>query len=172
LVTEERYRRFIDKKNAIEKEAERLKNKRITLTDDVRQFLEKYGSSDIKNGVTLYEMLKRPEISYEAFRQIDDEMPVLSREISEEIEIQIKYEGYIKKQLGQAEQFKKLENKKLPRNINYKEIRGLSLESQEKLSDIRPDNLGQASRISGVSPADISVLMVYIEQLRRTRRSE
>lgn len=172
LVSDERYKRYLDKKAALEKEEERLKNKRVTMTEDVRKYLEKYNSAEIKSGISLYELLKRPELSYESFWEIDNEMPELDREISEQIEIQIKYEGYIKKQLSQAEQFKKLENKKIPRELNYKEIKGLSLEAQQKLSDIKPDNLGQASRISGVSPADISVLMVYIEQLRRTRRSE
>lgn len=172
LVSEDRYRRLTEKKSAIDNEVERLKNKRITMSENVKQFLENCNSSEIKGGISLYELLKRPEISYDSFREIDEDMPALEREIAEEIEIQTKYEGYIKKQLSQAEQFKKLENKKLPKEINYKDIKGISLEAQQKLNEIKPDNLGQASRISGVSPADISVLMVYIEQLRRARRSE
>lgn len=172
LVTEERYNRFIEKKNLVEQEIERLKNKRITSTKEIIQFLDKYQSAEIKGGISLYELLKRPEIGYFALMEIDKDFKDLGREIGEQIETQIKYEGYIKKQLNQAEQFKKLENKKLPKGMNYNSIKGLSLEAQQKLTDINPDNLGQASRISGVSPADISVLMVYIEQMRRGRRSE
>lgn len=172
LVSEERYARFIRKKNIVEQEMERLKSKRITSTQSVLQYLEKYQSAEIKGGISLYEFLKRPEVSYFTLREIDDEFASLDREAGEQVEIQVKYEGYIKKQLSQAEQFKKLENKKIPKELEYNSIKGLSLEAQQKLSEINPDNLGQASRISGVSPADISVLMVYIEQMRRSRRSD
>ena len=133
----------------------------------VAEFLKKYNSADIKSGISLYDLLKRPEIKYEYLSEIDDEMPGLTEEEAEELEIQIKYEGYIKKQLVQVEQFKKLEGKRIPEDIDYKEIKGLSSEARQKLSEIRPVNIGQASRISGVSPADISVLMVYMEQLKR-----
>jgi tRNA uridine 5-carboxymethylaminomethyl modification enzyme len=172
LVSEERYQRFIQKKNIVDCEIERLKNKRVTSTEKVVNYLDKYQSAEIKGGISLYELLKRPEISYFTMMEIDDEFASLDREAGEQVEIQVKYEGYIKKQLTQAEQFKKLENKKMPGTLDYNMIRGLSLEAQQKLSDIRPDNLGQASRISGVSPADISVLMVYMEQMRRSRRSD
>lgn len=172
LVSEDRYQRFIQKRTKVELEIERLKGKRVTSTEQVMQYLDKYQSAEIKGGISLYELLKRPEISYFTIMEIDNEYVELGREIGEQVETQIKYEGYIKKQLIQAEQFKKLENKKLPREIDYNAIRGISLEAQQKLSEIRPDNLGQASRISGVSPADISVLMVYIEQMRRSRRSD
>lgn len=172
LVSEERYNRYIMKKSAVEKEIERLQSKRVTFSDNVKEYFERYNSAEIKSGISLFELLRRPEISYHTLREIDDSMPELEREIAEEVEIEIKYEGYIKKQLNQAEQFKKLENKKIPKEIDFMEIKGLSLEAQQKLTNIRPDNLGQASRISGVSPADISVLMVYIERLRRIRRSE
>lgn len=172
LVSEERYKRYIMKKATVEKEIERLENKRVTFSDNVKAYFEKYNSAEIKSGISLYDLLRRPEISYHTLKEIDDSMPELEREIAEEVEIEIKYEGYIKKQLNQAEQFKKLENKKISKEIDFMEIKGLSLEAQQKLTNIRPDNLGQASRISGVSPADISVLMVYIERLRRTRRSE
>lgn len=167
LVTEERYRRFIKKKQNIENELERLKKKTIGASDKVKEFLKKYNSADIKSGISLYDLLKRPEIKYEYLSEIDDEMPGLTEEEAEELEIQIKYEGYIKKQLVQVEQFKKLEGKRIPEDIDYKEIKGLSSEARQKLSEIRPVNIGQASRISGVSPADISVLMVYMEQLKR-----
>jgi tRNA uridine 5-carboxymethylaminomethyl modification enzyme len=172
LVSEERYNRFIHKKNIVEQEIDRLKNKRVTSTDKVVEFLDKYHSAEIKGGISLYELLKRPEINYFNLIEIDDEFASLSREAGELVETQIKYEGYIKKQLSQVEQFKKLENKKLLQIIDYKLIRGLSLEAQQKLNEIKPDNLGQASRISGVSPADISVLMIYMEQMRRSRRSD
>jgi tRNA uridine 5-carboxymethylaminomethyl modification enzyme len=171
LVTEERYNRFIKKKNIVEQEIDRLKNKRVTSTDKVLRYLDKYQSAEIKGGISLYELLKRPEITYFNIVEIDDEFASLSREAGEQVETQIKYEGYIKKQLSQVEQFKKLENKKL-KTIDYLDIKGLSIEAQQKLNQIKPDNLGQASRISGVSPADISVLMVYIEQMRRSRRSD
>ncbi|MDF2890248.1 MAG: mnmG, partial [Clostridia bacterium] len=172
LVSEERYQRFIQKKNIVDREIERLKNKRVTSTENVVNYLDKYQSAEIRGGISLYELLKRPEISYFTMMEIDEEFASLDREAGEQVEIQVKYEGYIKKQLTQAEQFKKLENKKMPGTLDYNMIRGLSLEAQQKLSDIRPDNLGQASRISGVSPADISVLMVYMEQMRRSRRSD
>jgi tRNA uridine 5-carboxymethylaminomethyl modification enzyme len=172
LVSEERYNRFMQKRNIVEQEIERLKNKRVTSTEQVVQYLDKYISAEIKGGISLYELLKRPEISYFTLMEIDNDFKDIDREAAEQVEIQIKYEGYIKKQLSQAEQFKKLENKKLPKEVNYNNIKGLSLEAQQKLSEIYPDNLGQASRISGVSPADISVLMVYIEQMRRSRRGD
>lgn len=170
LVAEDRYQRFLEKKSMIDKEIERLSKKRVSYTERVKAYLDRYESAEIKGGISLYELLKRPEITYFTLADIDDDFQDIGREVGEQIEIQIKYEGYIKKQLGQAEQFKKLENKKIPKDFNYKEMKGISLEAQQKLSDMKPDNLGQASRISGVSPADISVLMVYIEQMRRSRR--
>lgn len=172
LVSEERYKRYIEKKSAVEQEIRRLENKRVTFSDNVKAYFEKYNSTEIKSGISLFDLLRRPEISYHTLKEIDDSMPELERELAEEVEIKIKYEGYIKKQLKQAEQFKKLENKKISKEIDFMEIKGISIEARQKLTSIKPDNLGQASRISGVSPADISVLMVYIEQLRRTRRSE
>ncbi|HQL37639.1 MAG TPA: FAD-dependent oxidoreductase, partial [Bacillota bacterium] len=172
LVSEERYKRYLEKKNNIEREIDRLKKKSISMTEDVKDFLMNRGSAEIKGGISLYELLKRPEIEYGSLKEIDEEMPELDRETAEEIEIMIKYEGYIKKQLQQVEQFKKLESKKIPENINFVDIKGLSLEARQKLDSISPANLGQASRISGVSPADISVLMVYLEQIRRSRGGE
>jgi len=172
LVSEERYKRYLEKKNNIERETERLKKKSISMTEDIREFLMSRESAEIKGGISLYELLKRPEIEYCSLKEIDEEMPELDRETAEEIEIMIKYEGYIKKQLQQAEQFKKLESRKIPENINFADIKGLSLEARQKLDSIRPANLGQASRISGVSPADVSVFMVYLEQIRRGRGGE
>ncbi len=170
LVSADRYQRFIEKKTQIDKEIERLKKKTISMNDPVREYLESYGSAHIKSGISLYELLRRPEISYFTLDQIDEEMPQLEMEVAEEIEIQIKYEGYIRKQLLQAEQFKKLESKRMPQDMDYSSIKGLSLEARQKLKEVNPTNLGQASRISGVSPADISVLMVYIEQMRRAKK--
>jgi len=172
LVKEDRYKRFSAKKNDIYHEIDRLKSKTVTYKDKVKDFLDAKNSAIIKSGINLYELLKRPEITYLSLKEIDEEMPEFDDETSEEIEIQIKYEGYIKRQLHQAEQFKKLENKKLPIWIKYSDIKGISIEARQKLSNIRPDNLGQASRISGVSPADISVIMVYLEQSRREKRVE
>mgnify|MGYP001019727284 CR=1 FL=1 len=172
LVTEERYKRYKSKKDNIEAEIDRLKKKSISMTEDIRDYLIKRGSAEIKGGISLYELLKRPEIGYSSLKEIDEGMPELDRETSEEIEIMIKYEGYIKKQLQQAEQFKKLESKKIYENIDFKDIRGLSMEARQKLCEIKPANLGQASRISGVSPADVSVLMIYLEQTRRGRGGE
>ncbi|MCQ1531676.1 tRNA uridine-5-carboxymethylaminomethyl(34) synthesis enzyme MnmG [Lutispora saccharofermentans] len=167
LVTEERYKQFIAKKSNIENEINRLRNKSIGFTEKVKEFLKKYDSADIKSGITLYELIKRPEITYDSLAQLDEDMPGLTDEEAEELEILIKYEGYIKKQLIQIEQFKKLEGKRLQDDIDYKKIKGLSTEAMQKLSEIKPSNIGQASRISGVSPADISVLLVYLEQIKR-----
>ena len=168
LVTEERYKSFINKKNNIENELERLKNTTIGANTNVKEYLKRYESAEIKSGISLYELLKRPEITYLSFKEIDDNMPSLTFGEAEAIEILVKYEGYIKKQIQQIEQFKKMENKKLTNEIDYKSIRGLSMEAKQKLSDIKPESIGQASRISGVSPADISVLLVYLEQMRRS----
>ncbi|MHB1394615.1 MAG: tRNA uridine-5-carboxymethylaminomethyl(34) synthesis enzyme MnmG [Clostridia bacterium] len=172
LVSEGRYNRFIEKKNNIESEMVRLKKKYISMNDKVREYLAKRESVDIKGGINLYELLKRPEITYGSLKEIDEAMPELDSETAEEIEIVIKYEGYIRRQLQQAEQFKKLENKKVPQGIDFTLIKGLSLEARQKLNNIKPANLGQASRISGVSPADVSVLMICIEQMRRERKGE
>ena len=168
LVTEERYKSFINKKKNIENELERLKNTTIGANTNVKEYLKRYESAEIKSGISLYELLKRPEITYLSFKEIDDNMPSLTFGEAEAIEILVKYEGYIKKQIQQIEQFKKMENKKLTNEIDYKSIRGLSMEAKQKLSDIKPESIGQASRISGVSPADISVLLVYLEQMRRS----
>ncbi len=167
LVTKERYNRFANKKKNIEMEIDRLKKTSIGVNDKIDNYLKRQNSSKIKSGISLYELLKRPEISYHTFNEIDDDMPGLTFEEGEAVEIYVKYEGYIKKQLRQIEQFKKMENKKLFNDIDYNSIRGLSVEARQKLTEIKPANIGQASRISGVSPADVSVLLVYLEQVRR-----
>ena len=128
--------------------------------------MEKNNTSKITNGVKLADLLKRSELSYEKLAEIDENRPLLDDEVAEEVEIQVKYEGYIKLQEEQVEKFKKLEQKLLPENIDYKNIKGLRLEARQKLDKIKPSSIGQASRISGVSPADISVLLIYLEQIK------
>ena len=167
LITEERYKRFEEKRRNIEKEVERLKEKTIKPTEEVNKMLEKYNSSTISNGIKLSELLKRTELTYQKLKDIDEDRPDLTRQEQEEVEIQIKYEGYIKLQDSQVEKFKKLEGKKLKEDIDYSELKGLSLEARQKLDKIKPLSIGQASRISGVSPADISVLLIYLEQQKR-----
>ena len=172
LISEERYKTFCEKKEKIEKEIERLKNKTIKPTEKVNKYLESINSSILSTGVKEVELLRRTEIKYEDLKNIDDEIQELPADVTEEVEIQIKYEGYLKLQEEQVMKFKKLENKKIPQGINYEEIKGLRLEARQKLNKINPTSVGQASRISGVSPADISVLLIYLEQnnLKNSRK--
>ncbi len=166
LISDERYSKFIKKKEEIQKERERIKTTTVKPTKEINEFLEKYNSSIISNGVKLADLLKRSELTYENLSEIDIGRPELPPETKKEVEIQIKYEGYIKLQEEQVEKFKKLETKLLPKNLDYSQIRGLRLEARQKLNKIKPNSVGQASRISGVSPADISVLLIYLEQNR------
>lgn len=166
LISEKRYNEFKNKKEMIEEEINRLKKTTIKPTDAVNQLLRKFNSSSIDTGVKLADLLKRTEITYEILQPIDIEREDLPNEVKEEVEIQIKYEGYIKLQEEQVEKFKKLENKVIPEKIRYDEIKGLRLEARQKLDKVKPISVGQASRISGVSPADISVLLVYLEQMK------
>lgn len=166
LISEKRYNEFKNKKEMIEEEINRLKKTTIKPTDEVNQLLRKFNSSSIDTGVKLGDLLKRTEITYEILQPIDIEREDLPNEVKEEVEIQIKYEGYIKLQEEQVEKFKKLENKVIPEKIRYDEIKGLRLEARQKLDKVKPISVGQASRISGVSPADISVLLVYLEQMK------
>ena len=169
LASQERYDRFLTKKALVEAELERLKTERVT-PKEVNELLVEKGASEIKVGLSLYDFLKRPEVTYELLEQIgkaaSEEVPY---DVKEQCVIMSKYEGYIDKQLKQIDQFKKLENKKLSEDIDYSTIEGLRIEARQKLNDIKPISIGQASRISGVSPADISVLLIYLEQMRRTR---
>ena len=167
LVTEERYAKFKDKLEKIQDEIQRLKDTIVPPNRKTNAFLRERESAEIKTGISLYELLKRPEIDYENLAALDPGRPALPKAIGKQVETEIKYEGYINKQLMQVEQFKKLEGKKLDPNLNYYDIKGLRLEAQEKLSKIKPTSVGQASRINGVSPADISVIMVYLEKKRR-----
>lgn len=167
LISEERYNKFIQKRENIKREIERLKTINIKPEDKVNKFLREHNSSELNNGVKLIELLKRPEIKYEDLKEIVKDMPKLTRSEKEEVEIEVKYEGYIKLQLEQVEKFKKLETKILPEGINYLNLQGISLEARQKLDKFRPNSIGQASRISGISPADISVLLIHLEQMKR-----
>ena len=167
LISDERYNKFLEKKQNIEKEIERINKVTIKPTKEVNEFLEKNNSTPISTGVKLVELLKRSELSYNKLSEIDLERPVLTKQEAEQVEIQVKYEGYIKLQLAQVEKFKKLENKRLPEDFDYSNLKGISLEARQKLNQFRPVSIGQASRISGISPADISVLLIHLEQLKR-----
>ena len=163
LISEERYQKLLEKERMIEEERKRVEHTNIGTSPKVREVLEKYGSMPLSSGTTLAELIRRPELSYEKLREIDEERPELPHDVQEQVDINIKYDGYIKRQMRQVEQFKKLENKKIPEDINYDEIQSLRIEAKQKLDQIRPASIGQASRISGVSPADISVLLVYLK---------
>lgn len=163
LVSEERYKKYIKRKEAIEKEINRIKNIQITNKKEVNEFLTSLNSSQLKKPISLYELIKRPELDYYKVRDLDKERVELSEDVQEEVNTFAKYEGYIDKQLEQVNQFKKFETKLLPNDIDYNKVYGLRKEAMQKLSEIRPMNIGQASRISGVSPADISVLLIYLE---------
>lgn len=162
LISDERYAKFLAKKEAIEKEIARAKATVIPPSDEVNALLESVNSSPIKSGVHLSELIKRPELDYKILAPIDKDRPKLNKYVEEQAYIQIKYEGYIKKQLDQVEQFKKLENKKIPEGIDFSKIHGLRLEARQKLAKFKPHSIGQASRISGVSPSDINVLLIYL----------
>lgn len=169
LISDERFKKFEDKRNKINEEIDRLEKTVVPPSDEVNGFLESKNSSAVKSGVKLSELLRRPEITYEDMKVIDRDRPPLSFAVQEQVSVSIKYEGYIKRQMQQVDQFRRLENKKLPGFIDYNEILGLSMEARQKLNKIKPESVGQASRISGVSPADISVLLVYLEQNRRSK---
>ncbi len=162
LISEERYEHLKEKEKKIAEEIERVKHVNIGTSEKVQKLLEQYGSTSLVSGTTLAELIRRPELSYEALAEIDEERKALPAEVIEQVNINIKYDGYIKRQQRQVEQFKKLENKKIPEKINYDEIQSLRIEAKQKLNAIRPVSIGQASRISGVSPADVSVLLVYL----------
>ena len=162
LISEERYEHLKEKEKMIAEEIERVKHVNIGTSEKVQKLLEQYGSTSLISGTTLAELIRRPELSYEALAEIDEERKALPAGVIEQVNINIKYDGYIKRQQRQVEQFKKLENKKIPEEINYHEIQSLRIEAKQKLNAIRPASIGQASRISGVSPADVSVLLVYL----------
>ena len=167
LVNNQRWEKFLYKKNAIKKEIERLKEVSVNPSTEVNNALAEAGTTPIEQKTPLITLLRRPEITYKFINKVSEQQIQLSSDILEEVEVKIKYEGYIKKQIAQVEKFKKMENKKLDENIDYQSIPGLRNEAKQKLSQIKPKSLGQASRISGVSPADISVLLIWLEQRRR-----
>lgn len=167
LISQQRYEHVLEKKHQIEEEIQRLEHTTIGATIPVQQLLEKNGSTPLKSGSTLAELVRRPELNYEILAPIDPNRPQLAKDVIEQININMKYEGYIKRQMKQVEQFKKLEGKKLAIDFDYSVVPSLRKEAVQKLNLYQPSSIGQASRISGVSPADISVLLVYLEQQRR-----
>lgn len=157
LATEARYQKFLKRKNSIESEIERLKSLQITNKKEVNDFLISLGSTELKKPISFYELIKRPELDYFILKDLDIDRPEYKDDIGEQINIITKYEGYIESQLEQVKQFKKFEKKLIPEDLDYKDVKGLRTEAIQKLSNVRPISIGQASRISGVSPADISV---------------
>ena len=168
LIDEKRYQNLLKKEEQIAQEIDRVNHTNVGTSEKVQQLLDSYGSTRLTSGTTLAELIRRPELSYDKLKEIDEDRPDLPWDVAEQVNINIKYEGYIKRQMKQVEQFKKLENRKIPENIDYNEIQSLRIEAKQKLSQIRPASIGQASRISGVSPADISVLLVYLSAVGKT----
>lgn len=171
LVTEERYKRYLNRKNNIEQEIDRMKKLQVTNKRENNEILLSLDSSELKKPISMYELIKRPELDYFSVSRLDEERVDLPYNIGEQVNIIAKYEGYIDKQLEQVEQFKKIEKRLIPQELDFNDIRGLRKEAIQKLAKIRPINIGQASRISGVSPADISVLLIYMEQYSRQKNS-
>lgn len=171
LASEERYRKFVNNRNLVEKESERLKSTYV-LPSQANDFLKKHNSAPIQGRISLAELIKRPELTYEILGEIDHDRPKIPRHCATQLEVDIKYQGYIEKQLQQVEKFKKLENRKLSSKLEYNEIDGLRIEARQKLNMMKPASIGQASRISGVSPADINVLLIHLEKLRRMNKIE
>jgi len=172
LISDERYEALLNKKAMIEKEIERVNHVMIGGSKEVQEFLEAHQSTPLKTALSLAELIRRPELSYELLEPLDKERKPLPAGVIEQVNINVKYEGYITRQLRQVEQFKKMEVKLIPETLDYNDISGLRIEAQQKLSAVRPHSVGQASRISGVTPADISVLLIYMEQFNRAHRKE
>ena len=167
LISQEEYGNLLEKEKLIESEIERLKNTSVGANKEVQHFLELHASSCLKTAASLAELLCRPELSYEILGEIDSDRKTLPAEVIEQVEIEIKYEGYIVRQKRQVEQYRKMEKKKIPENIDYDQVSSLRIEARQNLKLFRPVSIGQASRISGVSPADVSVLLVYLEKYGR-----
>lgn len=172
LISEEQYQHLLTKEKAIEDEMKRLESTNIGASKEIQEFLERKGSTLLKTGTTLAELVRRPELNYIMLTEIDKNMPKLPEDVAQQVDINIKYEGYIRRQKQQVVQYKKLENKRLDVEFDYSVVKGLRREAVQKLNQFKPMSIGQASRISGVSPADISVLLVYLEQLRYHRGME
>lgn len=164
LISEERYQKLLRKEELIQKEIERVEHINLGTSEPVQNLLKQYESTPLTSGTTMAELIRRPELNYEALAPVDPNRPELDYDVVEQVNINIKYDGYIKRQQRQVEQFKKLESKLIPEDINYDEIQSLRIEAKQKLNEMRPSSIGQASRISGVSPADVSVLLVYLER--------
>ena len=164
LISEERYQKLLRKEELIQKEIERVEHINLGTSEAVQNLLKQYESTPLTSGTTMAELIRRPELNYEALAPVDPNRPELDYDVVEQVNINIKYDGYIKRQQRQVEQFKKLESKLIPEDINYDEIQSLRIEAKQKLNEMRPSSIGQASRISGVSPADVSVLLVYLER--------
>ncbi|MFY9499488.1 MAG: tRNA uridine-5-carboxymethylaminomethyl(34) synthesis enzyme MnmG [Tepidanaerobacteraceae bacterium] len=171
LISDDRYRKFTEKKKMIDDEIERLQSAKITPTAGVNEILNRLDTAPINTPSTLAELIKRPELDYDKVKILDENRQPLPKDVIEQVEISIAYEGYIKRQIAQVEQFKKMENKRIPTDLDYDEVYGLSFEGREKLKKLKPMSIGQASRISGVNPSDITVLMIYLETKRRKARS-
>ena len=168
LINEKRYQKLLEKEEMINREINRVNHTNVGTSEKVQQLLDLYGSTRLTSGTTMAELIRRPELSYEKLRDIDEERPELPWDVEEQVNINIKYEGYIRRQMKQVEQFRKLENRKIPEDIDYDQIQSLRIEAKQKLTEIRPASIGQASRISGVSPADISVLLVYLSAAKKS----
>ena len=164
LISDERYEHLLQKEEQIRREIERVNSVTIGAGASVQNFLKEHGSEPLRTGTTLGELIRRPELGYDVLGMLDPDRPALSAEVTEQVEIEIKYEGYIKRQLRQVENFRKMESKVIPDEIDYNQIQGLRLEAQQKLAEFRPHSIGQASRIGGVTPADVTVLLIYVTQ--------
>ena len=171
LISEEEYQAVLEKERQITEEIRRLSQTFVGMSSRVQKVLEEQGSAPLSSGCSLAELIRRPELDYEKIRELDPDRPDLPFRVREQVNIHMKYEGYIRRQMKQVEQFKKMEGKKIPEDLNYEEVGSLRIEARQKLETYRPANIGQASRISGVSPADISVLLVYLEAHRRTEKT-
>ena len=161
-VSQEEYDYVVMKEKAIEEEVRRLQEFKVGANKRTQEFLSRHDSASLKTGTTMAELMCRPELTYEMLAEIDEERPKLTQDVIEQVNINVKYDGYIKRQQKQVEQFKKLENKRIPEDIDYDDVKSLRIEAVQKLKEYRPVSIGQASRISGVSPADISALLVYL----------
>ena len=170
LISQEQYDALLRKEKMIKEEIERLKSINVGANKEIQAFLEKNGSTTLKTAATLAELMCRPELNYQLLAEIDPERIELPNDVIEQVEIEIKYEGYIVRQIRQVEQYRKMEKKQIPDDIDYDDVSSLRLEARQKLKMFKPVSVGQASRISGVSPADISVLLVYLEHLKKKEK--
>jgi tRNA uridine 5-carboxymethylaminomethyl modification enzyme len=171
LIDNERYEKLMEKEEQMEEEIKRLENTLIGANAEVQALLEQYGSNILKTGTTLAELIRRPVLTYEMLAPMDKDRVELPKSVIEQVNIYIKYEGYIQRQMRQVDQFKKMEGKLIPEDLDYTQVPSLRIEAKQKLNQIRPRSVGQASRISGVSPADISVLLVYLEHFKHSKNN-